>query len=616
MPDPARKKDTEKVLPDADALPDASFNNDLSFDEGFGDLTPMAPEPISVRDVPINPDTLSEDSDAPLEMQPDVDIESPDDDSSQQTLASEEEAEDLVAKAQENEALRAAMTAKIGELTVQLRQAHDEAARAGEKVRELSQQLQKAAPAGEVTRLRNEVQAALSARSMAEEDVQAARNEVELARAEVARLNARVVELESEITPPVMTANEQEEARLRAALEEAQSAIARVEHANEELARKVKDLDAKLAEARRAAENAHAETEQKAKLAEQFERELALAKNELSQLGDQAADVVRRGHEIDDRKAELDRVTMALAQAKMELAEAKGIAEGAEARIKDAETRASAAEAAAAMEKKRAADFERDAKEARERLDTEAARSFRLSQRRIPSLQNEIAAEHAQNMELRRKIEKLEAEKRVISEQQLEAASKAEELERALAAAKARMSDTEIIRAGAGHTAASLADEEIARLAARAKAAEDERKRLADQLDRKETARKEEMRAYESRMAQVNAQSDERLEELLAMRKQARALATRLSQAMKLAALLADAKGPAERQPVLDKIAEIAKEAAGDPGAAAPAAPAQPGKQETRVMSVEPQATGDPDNELKLERELDTMPELPDFTEN
>ncbi len=121
MAEPARKKDTEKVLPEADALPESSFNNDLSFDEGFGEMTPMAPEPISVRDVPINPDSLSEDSDAPLEMQPDVDIENNnEDESSQQTLASEDEVEDLVAKAQENEALRVAMTAKIGELTVAL----------------------------------------------------------------------------------------------------------------------------------------------------------------------------------------------------------------------------------------------------------------------------------------------------------------------------------------------------------------------------------------------------------------------------------------------------------------------------------------------------------------
>ena len=97
MAEPARKKDTEKVLPEADALPESSFNNDLSFDEGFGEMTPMAPEPISVRDVPINPDSLSEDSDAPLEMQPDVDIENNnEDESSQQTLASEDEVEDLV----------------------------------------------------------------------------------------------------------------------------------------------------------------------------------------------------------------------------------------------------------------------------------------------------------------------------------------------------------------------------------------------------------------------------------------------------------------------------------------------------------------------------------------
>lgn len=608
MPEPARKKDTEKVLPDADALPEAAFNNDLSFDDGFGEMTPLAePEPISVRDVPINPETLPEDADAPLEMQPDVDIENSDDESRESTLASEEEAQDLMARAQESEALRAAMTVKIGELTVQLRQAHDEAARASEKVRELTQQLQKAPAAGEVTRLRNEVQAALSARSLAEEDVQAAHNEVEIARAEIARLHAHVVEMESAQTPPVPTANEEEEARLRAALEEAQGAIARVEHANEELSRRLKDAEQRSAEQRKQAEGARAEIEQKVSSIEQLQRELALAKNELAQMGDQAADVVRRGREIDDRKAELDRVTMALANAQMELAQARGVADGAEARIKQAEERAAAAEAAAAADKKRATDLDREAKEARERLDTEAARSFRLSQRRIPALQNEIAAEHAQNMELRRKIEKIEAEKRVIAEQQQEAQAKAEELERALAAAKARMSDTEIIRAGSAPTAAALADEEIARLAARAKAAEEERKRLADLLERMETGRKEEMRAYEQRLAQVNTQADEKLEQAIAARKQARELAVKLGQAMKLAELLAGARGEGERKPLMEKIAELSRYASEGGEAPQPAA--------ASVTPAEPATKGDPDGELKLERELDAMPELPDFKE-
>lgn len=124
----------------------------------------------------------------------------------------------------------------------------------------------------------------------------------------------------------------------------------------------------------------------------------------------------------------------------------------------------------------------------------------------------------------------------MIAEQQKESAAKADELERALAAAKARMSDTEIIRAGASPSAAALADEEIARLAARVKASDEERKRQGDVLERMEQSRKEkEMRAYEQRLAQVNAQADEKLEQLLAMRKQARALASRLAQAMKLA---------------------------------------------------------------------------------
>ncbi|GIK54113.1 MAG: hypothetical protein BroJett014_30860 [Planctomycetota bacterium] len=620
MPEPARKQDPDQAPPEPEALPDASFNSDLGFDEGFGDLQPLnAPEPLTVRDVPISvrdvplaEESLSEDADAPLDVQPDLDVEAPatgfDDAPAQRELPSEEEAEEAQARAQEQEQLRAALTQKLGELQVALKQAQDEAMRARDHTRELSEQLKRAPAPGEVTRLRAELEAAASARAMAEDDLRVARNEMELARAEMARLNALLVERQSAATPPLDDEREQEEARLRAALEEAQGAIARVEHANEELVRRQREADARAESLKQALAQARAETDARAELAARHERELALARNELAQMGDQAADVLRRSRELDDRQAELERVTRALAQAQMDLAEARGVAEGAQARIDEAEARAKAAEESAQADKKRADTAEREVKEARERLDSEAARSFRLSQRRIPALQNEIAAEHAQNMELRRKIEKLEAEKRVTAESQREAQSRAEELERALAAAKARLSDTEIIRAKDATGASSLADEEIARLAARLKASEDERKRLAARLGDLDSTRRAELKSYEARLQTAYAESSQRLDEVISLRKQARALAVRLGQAMKLAQLAAEARSPEEKKPVLDKIAEISRQSETIEDGAPAAAPS--------VQPVEPQPATHPDDEVKLERELDNMPDVPDFRDD
>ena len=621
MAEPARKKDTEKVLPDADALPEAAFDNDLSFDEGFNDLQPMPVQaPITVRDVAINPQLddapLSEDADAPLDVQPDIDIEPPgpesldDGSSAQSELASEEQAQQAGLEAVQLAQQNALLLAQVAELQHSQKQAQEEASRARDHARDLAQQLQKAPPPGEITRLRADLESTLSAHRQVEEDMLAARNEMELARAEIARLHAQQAELSTGPVRDSVSEPDQDNARMRSALEEAQGAIARVEHANEELSRKCRDLEARVAEARRSSELSKAAAEAKADLAAQFERELALARNELSQMGDQAADVVRRGHEIDDRKAELDRVTRALAEAQAQITDLRAAAQGAESSAREAKASAAEAIEKSAADKKRLLEAEREIKEARERLDTEAARSFRLSQRRIPSLQNDVAQEHAQNMELRRKIEKLEAEKRVLAEQQQAGAAKTEELERALAAAKARLSDTEIIRATDGRISTSQADEEVGRLAGRLKTAEEERRRLADTLAKLEAARREEIRGYEERLAVTSAQSAERLEQRLGFRKQARELGLKLSQAMKLATLLANARSAEEKKPVLDKIEEIAREAA----AAEESRPAKAGPQAS-LTSAEPQPDTHPDDEQALERDLDAMPELPDFNE-
>ena len=211
-------------------------------------------------------------------------------------------------------------------------------------------------------------------------------------------------------------------------------------------------------------------------------------------------------------------------------------------------------------------------------------------------------------MEFRRKIEKLEAEKRVTAESQREAQSRAEELERALAAAKARLSDTEIIRAKDATGASSLADEEIARLAARLKASEDERKRLAARLGDLDSTRRAELKSYEARLQTAYAESSQRLDEVISLRKQARALAVRLGQAMKLAQLAAEARSPEEKKPVLDKIAEISRQSETIEDGDTAAAPS--------VQPVEPQPATHPDDEVKLERELDNMPDVPDFRDD
>lgn len=75
---------------------------------------------------------------------------------------------------------------------------------------------------------------------------------------------------------------------------------------------------------------------------------------------------------------------------------------------------------------------ERDVAELQEKLDTEAARSYRLSQRRIPALNKEIEDAQEANRELERKLQKAELRNQTLDDQARELKDKVADLERAL----------------------------------------------------------------------------------------------------------------------------------------------------------------------------------------
>src|SRR5690606_20176170 len=81
---------------------------------------------------------------------------------------------------------------------------------------------------------------------------------------------------------------------------------------------------------------------------------------------------------------------------------------------------------------------EKDVAEMQEKLDSEAARSYRLSQRRIPMLNAELEQAVESNRELERKLQKAELRANTFEEKARELEDKQTELQRALQAAKAR----------------------------------------------------------------------------------------------------------------------------------------------------------------------------------
>ena len=345
-----------------------------------------------------------------------------------------------------------------------------------------------------------------------------------------------------------------ENTQLKEALREAQGAENRTEHAHDELTRRVKTLEAELETLRADLEAGARKLEERITENEQLGRELAVARKELADQRDSADEVERKARELDDRKAELDSVTKALAEARAEIermtpfeAEVQRV-EGLEDRITELQ--------------EVIINKEKDVAEMQEKLDSEAARSYRLSQRRIPMLNAEL--EHAQesSRDLERKLQKAELRANTFEEKARELEDKQSELQRALQAAKARAQDTAIIQHGDVKPEEIVGDE-VRRLTNRMRELEEERVRLSADLRKLSEAQRNELTKHSERADRLESESDERYENLLKQRTQMRVLRERMIGMLKLAEDL-NATAQNQRQPLLEamrKLADVPPEA-------------------------------------------------------
>src|SRR5690606_39067954 len=141
---------------------------------------------------------------------------------------------------------------------------------------------------------------------------------------------------------------------------------------------------------------------------------------------------------------------------------------------------------------------EKESAEMQEKLDSEAARSYRLSQRRIPMLNAELEQAQESNRELERKLQQAELRANTFEERARELEDQQSELQRALQAAKARAQDTAIIQQGDTKPEA-LVEDEVRRLTNRMRDLEAERVALQADLRKVSDAQRAELERHSTR---------------------------------------------------------------------------------------------------------------------
>ena len=556
---------------DSPMMPEDSLQDpELSFgDEGELTLLPAA-APV-VRDVPVQipepePVQLEEDANVPLDVEPDGEPEIGTA-GAFESAAEAVQAVDVETAQPEAEAdlgddfpappADTAAEDELARLRVQLKAAQAELASAvqqrdaaADRNRALEQQLATAAPAGEVSRLQASLLEDRTARNQAEAQLAETRAELERLRA------APPVHAAPEADPArrldmmeaQLNALQAENTQLRAALTDSQQAEARAEHALDDVSRRLsaeqqqkRDADASEAEGR-------TQLEQLRAAHEALSRELALARKELADGTEAAAQVDQRQREQGDRDAELRTVTEALAKAKAEVERLAPLAAEAE-RVAGLEDRITRLQEGLVAKEKEAAEVQ-------EKLDTEAARSYRLAQRRIPALNKEIEESREAVRELERKLQKAELRAQTLVDQGRELKDKLAEMERALVGAKTRANDTAII-APPGAESGALSQDETRRLANRLRETEEERAALARRMGELDALHGAELQRHSRRADELEKESEERLEQLLAARKQARALRERVANLARLAEELAGARDT-QKVSVLKSLRDLA----------------------------------------------------------
>lgn len=526
---------------------------------GFGEeeLTMEPLQPV-VHDVEIavdpEPATLASDANVPLDVEPDPELGSAVEFTDQAPeLDSADSKPEIDARDTQDE-----LQLELQSLRAEIRGLQDERAGLFEKARELQEQLESAAPAGELSRLQGQLNESKKHHAEAEQENQRLKSELAQAQEKIERLELDSAMSAAEIPDDTkreldlmdaqIKALQTENTQLKEALKEAQGAESRTEHAHDELSRKVHELESELKDLREELAEGAKKLEERVRENEALGRELAVARKELADGRDAADEVERKARELDDRRAELDAVTGALAEARAEIerlapmeAEVKRV-ENLEDRITDLQ------EALVGKEK--------DLAEVQEKLDSEAARSYRLAQRRIPALNAELEQAQEGQRELERKLQKAELKASTFEEQARELETKLADMQRALQGAKARAQDTAIVQAG-DVDARQLVGDEVRRLTNRLREVEEERGRLFDTLRKLGDAHKAELELHSGRAEKLELEADQRYESLLKQRTQMRVLKERISGMLKLAEDL-NATVSGQRQPLLEALRKLA----------------------------------------------------------
>jgi chromosome segregation ATPase len=339
-----------------------------------------------------------------------------------------------------------------------------------------------------------------------------------------------------------------ENTQLKSALKEAQGAESRTEHAHDALGRKVTELEQEVKDLRSELELGSKKLDAKIRENESIGRELAVAKKELADGRDASDEVERKSRELDDRRAELDAVTKALAEAREEIERLSSMEDEVK-RVESLEDRITDLQEAMVAK-------ERDVAQLQEKLDSEAARSYRLSQRRIPTLNAELEQAQESARELERKLQKADLKAGTFEEKAKELEDKLNDRQRALHGAKARAQDTAIVQAG-DVDSSQLVSDEVRRLTNRLREVEEERGKLFDTLKKLSELHKSELTQHSLRADRLEQESDERYEDLLKQRTHMRVLRERILGMLKLAEDLTNtAQG--QRQPLLEALRKLA----------------------------------------------------------
>ena len=546
MPDPGNTP----LMPE-DSLDDPEL--------GFGDEQELTLEP-PVHDVNISLDTepdpepmdLTADANVPLDVEPDADLGNTVEFTENMPSLDNEDQKEPDPDAEDE------LQLEIKSLRAELQGLQDERVALLEKNRDLSDQVEAAAPSGELSRMQGQLNEARKHHSEAEAEIKRLKTDLEQATGLIERLEADKQDAadsvpddtrqELDLMDAQIKALQTENTQLKSALKEAQGAENRTEHAHDQLGRKVEDLERDIKLLRKELEEAAAKLDGKIKENEALGRELAVAKKELADGRDAREEVERKGGELSDRQAELDAVTKALAEARLEI-ERLAPMEDEVKRVESLEDRITDLQESLVSK-------EKDVAQLQEKLDSEAARSYRLSQRRIPSLNAELEQSQENARELERKLQKAELKANTFEEQARELEDKLSDMQRALQGAKARAQDTAIVQPG-DVDSRQLVSDEVRRLTNRLHEVEEERGRLFDTLKKLGEMHKTELQQHAARGDRLEQESDERYEDLLKQRTRMRVMRERILGMLQLAEDLTNtAQG--QRQPLLEALRKLA----------------------------------------------------------